>query len=119
MYALIDALRIRYFKDFPKIERLCIAKKYRGCGLSKYLLDYTEEYLSQKGYVYFLGYILKDLKDYWLTRGFELNMQEKEVKEGNISLLPVIYPFKKCSFHSPKVSLLGQENGAKTYDSSD
>ena len=40
-------LRIRYFKDFPKIERLCIAKKYRGYGLSKYLLDYTEEYLAE------------------------------------------------------------------------
>ena len=108
-------LRIRYFKDFPKIERLCIDEKFRGQHLPKYLLDYTEEYLSQKGYVYFFSYILKDLKDYWLTQGFQPDPNGQEVKEGNLSLLPVIYPFKKEKPSLKTISLLSREGNIKSY----
>ena len=109
-------LRIRYFKDFAKMERLCIASDFRGLGLPRYLLDYTEDYLAHKGYTYFFSYILKELKTYWLARGFELQGNGQEVHEANLTLLPVIYPFKKViAHHQNNIDLLAKEGCIKAY----
>ena len=109
-------LRIRYFKDLAKMERLCVDSRFRGQGLPKYMLDYTEDYLAHKGYTYFFSYILKELKTYWLARGFELQDNAQEVHEANLTLLPVIYPFKKVvAHHKNSIDLLAKEGFAKTY----
>ena len=113
----VGTLRIRCFKDFAKMERLCILKEYRGQKLYKHLLDYTEEYLKTKGYDCFVGYILNDLADYWFARGFKPNPQMQAVQKGNLTLLPVIYPFSvtKISSHQSPFDLLAKEGKIKTY----
>ena len=63
----------------------------------------------------FFSYILKDLKDYWLTQGFQPDPNGQEVKEGNLSLLPVIYPFKKEKPSLKTMSLLSREGNIKSY----
>ncbi len=108
-------LRARCFKDFAKVERVCVAKQFRGKGLYRPLLDYTEEYLKEKGYDCFVGYILKELTNYWFERGFCPNPKMQEVKKANLTLVPVIYPFKKapvvCAKHH--MDLLSREYKAK------
>ena len=110
-------LRIRCFKDFAKMERLCIDEAYRGKELYKHLLDYTEEYLTSKGYDCFVGYILSELSDYWFARGFKPNSTMNPEKKGNITLLPVIYPFKprKVSKYHQRIDLLAKEGKIKEY----
>jgi len=110
-------LRIRCFKDFAKMERLCIIPEFRGQQLYKHLLDYTEEYLADKGYDCFIGYILSDLADYWFERGFKPNPRMQPIQKENMTLLPVIYPFgcKKISSHHKQIDLLAKEGKMKTY----
>ena len=110
-------LRIRCFKDFAKMERLCIKDEFRGKRLYKNLLDYTENYLKEKGYDCFIGYILSDLSEYWLHRGFRIYHQLSPIQKGSLTLLPVVYPFKprKIKQHQSKIDLLAKEGHIRYY----
>lgn len=110
-------LRIRCFKDFAKMERLCVHPQFRKHSVAKYLLDYTQFYLIQKGYTYFIGYILSSLKDFWCARGFQIDKSQPEVKVGAQTLLPCIYQFppQRIAQHKAKINLLATESYAQKY----
>ena len=112
-------LRIRCFSQFAKVERVCVAKTFRRNHLWQPLLNYTEEYLYSKGYDCFVGYILKELSGFWFKHGFEPNPNLQEIKKDNMTLVPVIYPFKKqpilCA-QKRQIDLLAREGRAKTIE---
>ena len=82
-------------------------------------MDYTEEYLKSKGYDCFVGYILKELSEFWFERGFKPNPNMQEVKKDCLTLIPVIYPFKKQqtlrTLHK-HIDLLAREGKAKVVE---
>ncbi len=63
-------LRIRYFADFAKIERLAVRKEFRNTRLSFHLVRAAIELCRVKGYQVLYGHSQKRLLNFWARFGF-------------------------------------------------
>lgn len=66
----VATLRIRWFAQFAKIERVCVMKHVRGGALVKLMIETAVEMIGRKGYRHVLGYIQKRLVPFWKQLGF-------------------------------------------------
>ena len=66
----VATLRIRWFANFAKIERVCVMKHVRGGALVKLMIETAVEMIGRKGYRHVLGYIQKRLVPFWKQLGF-------------------------------------------------
>jgi GNAT superfamily N-acetyltransferase len=79
MIACVDgdpagSIRIRYFGDFAKCERLAVLPQYRqrrygGRGVAFELCDAGINFCLQKGFTKFYGHSLKELVPFWSKIG--------------------------------------------------
>jgi predicted GNAT family N-acyltransferase len=65
-------IRIRYFADFAKIERLAVRKEFRNTRLSFQLVRSAIDLCRVKGYRRLYGHAQKRLVNFWSRFGFEL-----------------------------------------------
>jgi predicted GNAT family N-acyltransferase len=65
-------LRIRYFADFAKLERLVVRKEFRGRGLARGLVSFAVEFCGTKGYTRICCYAQKRLTTFWNRCGFSI-----------------------------------------------
>jgi len=65
-------IRIRYFADFAKIERLAVRKEFRTTRLSFQLVHAAIELCRMKGYRRLYGHAQKRLVNFWSRFGFHL-----------------------------------------------
>jgi predicted GNAT family N-acyltransferase len=65
-------IRVRYFADFAKIERLAVRKEYRTTRLSFQLVRAAIELCRMKGYRRLYGHAQKRLVNFWSRFGFRL-----------------------------------------------
>jgi predicted GNAT family N-acyltransferase len=65
-------IRVRYFADFAKIERLAVRKEYRNTRLSFQLVRAAIELCRAKGYQRLYGHAQKRLVNFWSRFGFEV-----------------------------------------------
>ena len=65
-------IRIRYFADFAKIERLAVRKEFRSTRLSFQLVNAAIELCKMKGYRRLYGHAQKRLVNFWSRFGFHL-----------------------------------------------
>lgn len=72
-------LRIRYFADFAKIERLAVRKEFRKTRLSFQLVRAAIDLCRMKGYRRLYGHAQKRLVNFWSHFGFELFEGGKEL----------------------------------------
>jgi predicted GNAT family N-acyltransferase len=66
----VATLRIRWFANFAKIERVCVMKHVRGGSLVKLMIETAVDVIGRKGYVHIVGYIQKRLVPFWKQLGF-------------------------------------------------
>jgi predicted GNAT family N-acyltransferase len=59
------SLRIRFFSEFCKIERVCIDPRRRGGALLNFLMAHAFEIIARKGYKRALAYIQARLEQMW------------------------------------------------------
>jgi predicted GNAT family N-acyltransferase len=64
-------LRIRYFADFAKIERLAVRKEFRKKRVSWQLVEAAIDLCQAKGYRRLYGHAQKRLVKFWSQFGFE------------------------------------------------
>ncbi|ROQ45608.1 putative GNAT family N-acyltransferase [Stenotrophomonas maltophilia] len=64
-------LRIRWFADFAKVERVAVRRRYRGGMVSKALLQSAFSLAEDKGYRRMLLHIEPSLVEYYLRHGFQ------------------------------------------------
>jgi predicted GNAT family N-acyltransferase len=64
-------LRIRYFADFAKIERLAVRKEFRKQRVSLQLVEAAIDLCQAKGYRRLYGHAQKHLVSFWSQFGFE------------------------------------------------
>jgi predicted GNAT family N-acyltransferase len=64
-------IRIRYFADFAKIERLAVRKEFRKTRLSFQLVRAAIDLCRVKGYRRLYGHAQKRLVNFWSRFGFE------------------------------------------------
>lgn len=66
----VGCLRIRYFADFAKIERLAVRTEFRNSRLAFEIVRYGIEHCREKGYSRIYGHSRADLVRFWRTFGF-------------------------------------------------
>jgi predicted GNAT family N-acyltransferase len=67
----VGCLRIRYFADFAKLERLAVRNESRSNGLAGQIVDAAIELCRKKGYHVLYAHSQKRLLGFWAQRGFE------------------------------------------------
>jgi predicted GNAT family N-acyltransferase len=72
-------LRIRYFSDFAKLERLVVRKEFRGLGLARKLVSFGVEFCQTKGYTRLCSYAQKRLVKFWGKCGFSIPDTPREL----------------------------------------
>jgi predicted GNAT family N-acyltransferase len=65
-------LRIRYFADFAKVERLAVRREFRHTRLSFQLVRAAIELCRMKGYRRLYGHAQKRLVNFWSRFGFKV-----------------------------------------------
>lgn len=65
-------MRIRYFSDFAKLERLAVLPKFRRTLIAKVVIERCVEICRRKGYRYVYGHAQKRLVKFWSKFGFKL-----------------------------------------------
>ena len=66
----VGCLRIRYFADFAKLERLAVHHESRHAGLAGLIVDAAVELCRKKGYRVLYAHSQKRLVNFWEQRGF-------------------------------------------------
>jgi len=64
-------LRIRYFSDFVKIERLAVLPRFRRTLIAKEVVNTGIDFCRRKGYRRMYGHIQKRLLHFWSRFGFQ------------------------------------------------
>jgi predicted GNAT family N-acyltransferase len=66
----VGCMRIRYFADFAKFERLAVRNESRNVGLAGQIVDAAIELCRKKGYRVLYAHSQKRLLKFWEQRGF-------------------------------------------------
>jgi predicted GNAT family N-acyltransferase len=62
---IAGVLRIRFFADFVKIERVAVLDRHRGGTVAVALLEAAYDLAARKGYKRLIGYVQERLLPYW------------------------------------------------------
>jgi predicted GNAT family N-acyltransferase len=74
----IGCMRIRYFADFAKLERLAVRNESRNAGVAGQIVDAAIELCRKKGYRVLYAHSQKRLVAFWEQRGFTCNADARE-----------------------------------------
>jgi predicted GNAT family N-acyltransferase len=74
----IGCLRIRFFADFAKIERLAVRKEFRNKGATKPLIEAAIDLCKAKGYQRMYGHAARHVVKFWEQFGFSVIENAKE-----------------------------------------
>jgi predicted GNAT family N-acyltransferase len=88
----VATLRIRWFANFAKIERVCVMKHVRGGALVKLMIETAVDLIGRKGYLHIIGYIQKRLVPFWKQLGFS-------PREGREGFRFSDYDYVECARH--------------------
>jgi predicted GNAT family N-acyltransferase len=80
-------LRIRYFSNFVKMERLAVRHEFRTSKLSFKIVRAAIDLCRRKGYRRVYGHVRKDLVRFWEVFGFRLIPDRPEFNFSGIAFL--------------------------------
>jgi predicted GNAT family N-acyltransferase len=66
----VGCVRIRYFSEFAKLERLAVREEYRGRGAGRKLVEAATELCRTKGYRRVYAHAQTRLVEFWVRLGF-------------------------------------------------
>ncbi|HSC61709.1 MAG TPA: GNAT family N-acetyltransferase [Rhizomicrobium sp.] len=72
------AIRIRYFSDFAKLERLAVLKPCRGTPVTRAIIETAVEICRRKGYSRLYGHSQARLVGFWQKHGFKVLGRKRE-----------------------------------------
>lgn len=90
-------LRIRYFADFAKLERLVVRKEFRGRGLVRGLVGSAVEFCRTKGYVRICCYAQKRLTTLWNRFGFSISDGQRELVFSDFEYIEMVCHTKRAA----------------------
>jgi predicted GNAT family N-acyltransferase len=68
----VGTLRLRFFADFAKIERVAVRKEYRETGVATRLIQAATKVCQKKGYRRAYAHIQQQLVPFWNKLGFQI-----------------------------------------------
>ncbi len=72
-------MRVRYFADFAKVERLVVRREFRSSGLAKEIVKHGVELCRSKGFQRVHVYAQKRLVGFWSKCGFSVSSNAREL----------------------------------------
>jgi predicted GNAT family N-acyltransferase len=84
------AIRLRYFGDFAKLERLCVRRDYRGQGVKEKLVDAALDHARLKGFTRIYGHARADLVGMWAELGFRPIPGRKPFRFAGIDYVEIV-----------------------------
>jgi predicted GNAT family N-acyltransferase len=83
-------MRVRYFADFAKVERLVVRKEFRSSGLARELVSASVGHCRAKGYVRVYVYAQKRLVKFWTKCGFTVSANARELEFSDFDYIEMI-----------------------------
>ena len=83
-------IRLRYFGDFAKLERLCVRREYRGGGTKEKLVEAALAHARAKRFRQVYGHSRFDLIDMWARFGFRPIEGRPTFRFANIDYVEII-----------------------------
>jgi predicted GNAT family N-acyltransferase len=91
-------LRIRYFSDFAKLERLVVRKEFRSTGLARRLVEAGVEFCRTKGYTRTCTYAQKRLVGFWGKCGFSISTPARELVFSDFDYVEMTCDAKRAAW---------------------
>jgi predicted GNAT family N-acyltransferase len=83
-------LRIRYFADFAKLERLAVRREFRGHRLAQQMIRAGIEMCRMKGYTRIYGQSEKSLVDWYGQFGFRVPNEARELAFSEFGFVEIV-----------------------------
>ena len=90
-------LRIRYFSDFAKLERLVVRKEFRNSGLARQLVSAGVAFCQTKGYTRMCTYAQKRLVKFWGKCGFSIPDTPRELVFSDFDYVEMVCDTKQAA----------------------
>ena len=74
----LGCLRLRWFAEFAKVERVCVRNGHRSGRVARVLMAGAIELIRRKGYTRFIGQVQAHLVPYWKRYGFTHRIERGE-----------------------------------------
>lgn len=85
----IGTMRIRFFSDFVKFERMAVTRNFRKTSVSEDIMQYGFAYVAQKGYRKVYGMCKKELLPRWHRCGYHEIEDADKVMQNEMTLIPI------------------------------
>lgn len=82
-------MRIRYFADFTKFERMAVLRGFRKTSVSSDIMNKGFEFVSRKGYRQVYGMCKKELLNRWRECGYERIEGAPVLRHNGMELIPI------------------------------
>jgi predicted GNAT family N-acyltransferase len=106
-------LRIRYFADFVKIERLAVLARFRGSRIAQMTVEHAIAIVRRKGYRTMYGHAQKRLVQFWGRFGFEPMAKNTELVFSDHEYVEVVASLAphedRLTIHSDPYTLIRPE----------
>jgi predicted GNAT family N-acyltransferase len=91
-------MRIRYFADFAKLERMAVRSQYRSAQLGRQIFYYARDFCARKGYSEAFGQCQVRLFDY-MNKCFGAEHIGESYHFSDHQYHPIRYPIDKAPNH--------------------
>ena len=111
---VIGAMRIRYFSDFVKFERMAVLKPYRKSDVTDKIMNKGFDFVSKKGYQKVYGVCKKELLHRWQECGYAVIPGAPVLQHNGMQLIPIMRDLPKnpkaLTIHSHPELLTAKED---------
>lgn len=85
----VGTMRIRYFSDFTKFERMAVLPEYRKSSVSNDIMNKGFDFVARKGYRQVYGMCKKELLNRWQKCGYERIEGAPVLQHNGMELIPI------------------------------
>lgn len=86
----IGTMRIRYFSDFVKFERMAVLRDYRKSNASGLIMQKGFDFVSRKGYRHVYGMCKIELLNRWKRCGYQEVLGAPHMVQNGMELIPIM-----------------------------
>ena len=85
----IGTMRIRFFSDFVKFERMAVTRNFRKTNVAADIMQYGFDYAAQKGYRKIYGMCKQELLARWQRCGYHEIEGADKIEQNGMTLIPI------------------------------
>ena len=88
-------MRIRFFSDFVKFERMAVIRNFRKTNVAEDIMQYGLKYVAEKGYRQVYGMCKQELLPRWQQCGYHEIPGAERIEQNGMVLIPISLDLKE------------------------